>query len=86
MLYGQELTTNINANPLEWWKMNKVDILVCLVLKYHVMPATRSHRRGFYRAIGLLCTAPTMLSKDVRLSVHPSVCPSVTRRYSKWVI
>jgi len=35
---------------------------------------------SFYRA--MLCLAQTMLSQDVCPSVRPSVCLSVTRRYS----
>jgi len=29
ILHRQEPTADINANPLEWWKMNEVGILVC---------------------------------------------------------
>ena len=74
ILYRQEPTADINANPPEWWNMNEVSILVCLVLKYLGMPATSMPLERV-----LLCDAMHSMdyvveSVEVRLSV--------TRRYS----
>jgi len=74
ILYRQEPTADINANPPEWWNMNEVSILVCLVLKYLGMPATSMPLERV-----LLCDAMHSMdyvveSVEVRLSVRPSVC------------
>jgi len=45
-----------------------------------IRPILPCHHTNFYRA--MLCVARTMPSQNVFLSVHLSLCPSVTCRYS----
>jgi len=81
------LLSNLSLTLIDWLidfdaqRYRKVQCENCVCgVGCKVQPPVLATPDLFYSAT--LCIARTLLSKDVCLTVRPSVCPSVTRRYA----